>query len=81
MRLTDTQRTIIREEMQRHFGAGARAAGGLVGRDRRPRLTCGTLKANSLVALEHICDISSYLVVNQASLKLTREFKRGLIQQ
>lgn len=24
MRLTDTQRTIIREEMQRHFGAGAR---------------------------------------------------------
>lgn len=25
MRLTDTQRTIIREETQRHFGAGARA--------------------------------------------------------
>ncbi len=25
MRLTDTQRTIILEEMQRHFGVGARA--------------------------------------------------------
>lgn len=24
MRLTDTQRTVIREEAQRHFGAGAR---------------------------------------------------------
>ena len=38
--------------------------------------TGGTLKANGLVAVEHISDISSRLVVNQASLKL----KRGLIQ-
>ena len=36
----------------------------------------GTLKANGLVAVEHIADISSRLVVNQAALKL----KRGLIQ-
>lgn len=36
----------------------------------------GTLKANGLVAVEHISDISSRLVVNQASLKL----KRGVIQ-
>ncbi len=38
--------------------------------------TGGTLKANGLVAVEHICDISSRLVVNQAALKL----KRSLIQ-
>lgn len=38
--------------------------------------TGGTLKANGLVAVEHIDDISSRLVVNQASLKL----KRGMIQ-
>ena len=38
--------------------------------------TGGTLKANGLVAVEHISDISSRLVVNQAALKL----KRGLIQ-
>jgi ATP phosphoribosyltransferase len=31
-----------------------------------------TLKANNLVAVEHIADISSRLVVNQASLKLKR---------
>ncbi len=30
----------------------------------------GTLKANNLVAVEHIVDISSRLVVNQAALKL-----------
>jgi ATP phosphoribosyltransferase len=36
----------------------------------------GTLKANGLVAVEHISDISSRLVVNQAALKL----KRSLIQ-
>jgi ATP phosphoribosyltransferase len=35
--------------------------------------TGGTLKANKLVACEHIMDISSRLVVNQASLKLKRE--------
>lgn len=32
----------------------------------------GTLKANNLKAVEHIADISSRLVVNQASLKLKR---------
>ncbi|MGA7951625.1 MAG: ATP phosphoribosyltransferase [Thiobacillaceae bacterium] len=32
----------------------------------------GTLKANGLVAVEHIADISSKLVVNQASLKTKR---------
>ncbi|WP_035382788.1 ATP phosphoribosyltransferase [Ferriphaselus sp. R-1] len=36
----------------------------------------GTLKANDLKAVEHIVDISSRLVVNQASLKL----KRGTLQ-
>src|SRR3569623_1421050 len=38
--------------------------------------TGGTLKANGLVTVEHISDISSRLVVNQAALKL----KRNLIQ-
>ena len=33
----------------------------------------GTLKANKLVAVEHILDISSRLIVNQAALKLKRE--------
>jgi ATP phosphoribosyltransferase len=33
----------------------------------------GTLKANNLVAVEHIVDISSRLIVNQAALKLKRE--------
>ncbi len=35
--------------------------------------TGGTLKANKLVAVEHIMDISSRLVVNQAALKLKRD--------
>jgi ATP phosphoribosyltransferase len=34
--------------------------------------TGGTLRANHLVAVEHIGDISSRLIVNQASLKLNR---------
>jgi ATP phosphoribosyltransferase len=34
--------------------------------------TGGTLKANGLVAVEHITEISSRLVVNQASLKTKR---------
>ena len=38
--------------------------------------TGGTLKANRLTAVEHILDISSRLVVNQAALKL----KYGAIQ-
>ena len=35
--------------------------------------TGGTLKANNLVAVEHIMEISSRLIVNQAALKLKRE--------
>ncbi|MDR0380088.1 MAG: ATP phosphoribosyltransferase [Candidatus Accumulibacter sp.] len=35
--------------------------------------TGDTLKANKLVAIEHIVDISARLIVNQAALKLKRE--------
>jgi ATP phosphoribosyltransferase len=35
--------------------------------------TGGTLKANNLVAIEHVVDISARLIVNQAALKLKRE--------
>lgn len=35
--------------------------------------TGGTLKANNLLAVEHIADISARLIVNQAALKLKRE--------
>lgn len=38
-----------------------------------------TLKANNLVEVEHIMDISSRLVVNPAALKLKREPLRALI--
>ena len=41
--------------------------------------TGGTLKANHLVEVERIMDISSRLVVNQAALKLKREPIRALI--
>ena len=41
--------------------------------------TGGTLRANKLVEVEHIMDISSRLVVNQAALKLKREPLRQLI--
>ncbi len=41
--------------------------------------TGGTLKANKLVACEHIMDISSRLVVNQASLKVKREILQPII--
>ena len=41
--------------------------------------TGGTLKANKLVACEHIMDISSRLVVNQASLKLKQTAIRPII--
>ncbi len=41
--------------------------------------TGSTLKANHLVEVERIMDISSRLVVNQASLKLQREPMRRLI--
>ncbi len=41
--------------------------------------TGGTLKANKLLACEHIMDISSRLVVNQASLKVKRETLQPII--
>ncbi len=41
--------------------------------------TGSTLKANALVEVEHIMDISSRLVVNPAALKLKREPLRQLI--
>jgi ATP phosphoribosyltransferase len=40
-----------------------------------------TLKANNLVAVEDICDISSRLIINQASLKLKREFLQPILSQ
>jgi ATP phosphoribosyltransferase len=39
----------------------------------------GTLKANGLVEVEKIADVSSRLVVNQAALKLKRDALRPLI--
>ena len=41
--------------------------------------TGSTLKANRLVEVEHIMEISSRLVVNQAALKLKRDALRQLI--
>ena len=41
--------------------------------------TGGTLKANKLVAVEHVVDISSRLVVNQASLKVKRDSLQPII--
>jgi ATP phosphoribosyltransferase len=41
--------------------------------------TGNTLKANNLVEVERIMDISSRLVVNQAALKLKQEAIRGVI--
>lgn len=41
--------------------------------------TGGTLKANKLVACEHILDISSRLVVNQAALKVKRATLQPII--
>jgi ATP phosphoribosyltransferase len=42
--------------------------------------TGGTLKANHLIEVEHIMDISSRLVVNQAALKLKQESIRPIIE-
>jgi ATP phosphoribosyltransferase len=42
--------------------------------------TGSTLKANHLIEVERIMDISSRLVVNQASLKLKQESIRAIIQ-
>ena len=40
-----------------------------------------TLKANNLVAVEDISDISSRLIINQASLKLKRELMQPILSQ
>jgi ATP phosphoribosyltransferase len=40
----------------------------------------GTLKANGLVEVERVADVSAQLVVNQAALKLKRESIRPLIE-
>ncbi|MDE2428474.1 MAG: ATP phosphoribosyltransferase [Burkholderiales bacterium] len=42
--------------------------------------TGSTLRANNLVEVEHIMDISSRLVVNQASLKLKRERLQPILE-
>ena len=42
--------------------------------------TGNTLRANHLVEVEHIMDISSHLVVNQAALKLKQAPIRGIIE-
>ena len=42
--------------------------------------TGGTLKANQLVEVEKVMDISARLVVNQAALKTKRESLRALMQ-
>jgi ATP phosphoribosyltransferase len=42
--------------------------------------TGGTLKANNLAAVEEICQISSRLVVNQASLKLKHDVMQPIIE-
>ena len=41
--------------------------------------TGGTLKANNLTPVEHILDISSQLIVNQAALKLKHAAIRPVI--
>ncbi|MEO6352645.1 MAG: ATP phosphoribosyltransferase [Burkholderiaceae bacterium] len=42
--------------------------------------TGNTLRANNLVEVEHIMDISSRLVVNQAALKMKRELLQPILQ-
>jgi ATP phosphoribosyltransferase len=42
--------------------------------------TGNTLRANHLVEVEHIMEISSRLVVNQAALKLKRERLQPIIE-
>ena len=43
--------------------------------------TGNTLKANGLVALDHIADISSSLVVNKAAMKMKNELIKPIIYQ
>jgi ATP phosphoribosyltransferase len=41
--------------------------------------TGNTLKANGLVEVEHIADISAWLVANKASMKMKHQALKGLI--
>jgi ATP phosphoribosyltransferase len=41
--------------------------------------TGNTLKANGLIAMEHVCDVSSRLIVNKASMKIKHAQITGLI--
>ena len=43
--------------------------------------TGNTLKANGLVEVEHIADISAWLVANKASMKMKHQALKGLIDQ
>ena len=43
--------------------------------------TGNTLKANGLVEVEHIADISAWLVANKASMKMKHQALKGLIGQ
>ena len=43
--------------------------------------TGNTMKANGLVEVEHIADISAWLVANRASLKMKHQALKGLIDQ
>ena len=43
--------------------------------------TGNTLKANGLVEVEHIADISAWLVANRASMKMKHQALKGLIGQ
>ncbi|MFV2060498.1 MAG: ATP phosphoribosyltransferase [Gammaproteobacteria bacterium] len=43
--------------------------------------TGNTLKANGLVPLEHICDISSRLIVNKASMKMKHQVITQLVDK
>ena len=42
--------------------------------------TGNTLKANGLVPVETICEISSRLIVNKAAMKMKRDAVKKLIQ-
>lgn len=43
--------------------------------------TGNTLKANGLVAMDHICDISMRLIVNKTSMKMKHAEVQGLIEE
>jgi ATP phosphoribosyltransferase len=59
---------------------GAGAAGRLADAIVDLVSTGSTLKANHLLACEHIMDISSRLIVNQAALKLKREMLAPILE-